>query len=205
MLQSFQVQPGSAQPHQHSTRPVKSTNTIVATTDLSKAKCMHVQEHIQEVSLEENFVCTSKKYRYRCRIRAWNIGQTPVTKQERWNKLSRKTTCSRLEEKDERLRVSSGQSKQKRRECLPGKEGIKQKIRQGLDRLTSVRRLKHTKVAKMGIMGRGETGIKADSTQSRVMDWRRDKLTRDKAKGLVCSMGLPDNCVLWQLTVVPLN
>lgn len=68
------------------------------------------------------------------------------------------------------MRVSSGQSKQKRRECLPGKEGIKQKIRQGSDRLTSVRRLKHTKVAKMGIMGRGETGIKADSTQSRVMD-----------------------------------
>lgn len=47
----------------------------------------------------------------------------------------------------------------------------KNKTRQTVsDRLTSVRRLKHTKEAEMGIMGRGETVITANSTQSRVTD-----------------------------------
>lgn len=71
------------------------------------------------------------------------------------------------------MRASSRQSKQKRGDWLPGREGIKQKnkTRQTVsDRLTSVRRLKYTKAAEMGVMGRGETGIKADSTQSRAAD-----------------------------------
>lgn len=56
MLPSVQMQAGSVQPHQRSTRPLNSTIMMVAATDLCKAKCTHVEEHIQEVLLEKTWL-----------------------------------------------------------------------------------------------------------------------------------------------------